>query len=298
MRFPAPCGTYTVIDETSEDYWVQRPLDCAGQDSIRTVLDTWTVNPLCGVTQNCADRRDAATGEVWGRRWTATTKPGVFTNPEPLIAPNWLAALNAERAAAGVPPVKAMPLHLLSSNAPTKNASTTAVVRQNGRLATKTFTAPAQGGFSQHWADWMTTNALDAVRDFTTPHSCGNTAAAPAAARCADGPTAHNADDVFYDTYLPPDQRGYTWGCAENVAKNVNLTKATGLVESFRRSEGHWGSLMNARATYASFGASVADDGTVFIVTTMCQIYPHAGHADWPNVGAILDSRPDYLPVG
>lgn len=296
VRFPAPCGTYTVIDETSEEYWVQRPLDCAGQDSIRTVLDAWTVNPLCGVTQNCADRRDAATGVVRGKTWNAATAPGVFSNPERLIAPNWLAALNAERAAAGVPPVKAMPFDLLSTSAPVKSASTTAVVRQNGRLSTKTFTAPAQGGFSQYWADWMTTNALDAVRDWTTPHSCGNPAMAPPAAGCAGGATALNADDEFYNTYLPADQRGYTWGCAENNAWMGRATTSANLVSTYKASSAHWASLMNPRSTYASFGASIADDGRVFIVTTMCRLEPNG--LSGSETAAILDSRPDYLPVG
>ncbi len=300
VTFTGPCGTETVVDENSEEYWVQRDLDCTKQDSIRTVLDTWTVNPLCGVSQSCADRRDTISGAVRGKSWT-TSRVATWANPTTLIAPNWLAELNAARAAEGAAPVQAMPLDLLSSAAPMRSAGSSALVRENGHIAAHTFTATGQGGFPQYWVDRLVRDHLDVVKEWETPHSCPGVPGSilPELGLNQYG-TCVKRDETndpsnYYNAYLPADQRDYVWGCGELVGGRLRPTSSSELIDAFRGSPNHWNGLMNPRATYASVGAAVGDDGSAIVVITTCQLSPR--NPGPGETAPVLDARPDYLPV-
>lgn len=210
-----------------------------------------------------------------------------------MIAPGFLETLNEYRTAAGVQPVKAMPLELLSSQAPVKPANVTALVRQGSQITPRVFTAPAQGGFSQYWSEHIARDESSEIINWNKPHSCDAPSKAPASAQCDEygDPSSlnpSNSAERSYNTYLPPDQRGYTWSCGENVGLSAQ-GKSARLVEIFRRSTNHWRSLMNPWATYVSFGAVTSEAGEIFTTVNMCQIH------NWDD--DIMDSRPDYLPV-
>lgn len=236
--WPQWCGT---------DIWGTTPLGCY-RPTISTVLDRWTYNPRCYHEQECwrkFDPSELLPGEESTTvfRWRSPQAAAAGrVNWKPLAAPDFIDHLNTYRQNTSNDPQYGDGKHRhILRPAPWS-------------ITVDGHTVPGQGGHPQMLAMQIGQAMTREDRNM----------------RQDDHSNILEREEWINARW--PDARGYWWMCSgENLSGSSTMGSSRSLF-AWPSSSGHRTALLRERTTYSSFGAVIADNGSIVAVYQECYL--------------------------